>query len=85
MSGAFGAVIGGLLGGIFLDVMKRLFSDSGDYYYRFVPAWSLAFMLLASMMCFLVYREWKKLGGDKNYQSPIEDKFTGFHGSGSTS
>lgn len=85
MSGAFGAVIGGLLGGIFLDVMKRLFSDSGDYYYRFVPAWSLAFMLLASMMCFLVYREWKKLGGDKNYQSPIEDKFTGFHGSGSAS
>lgn len=85
MCGAFGAVIGGLLGGVFLDVLKRVFSDRGDYYYRFVPAWSLVFMLMASIMCYLVYREWQKLGGDKNYQSPIEDKFAGFHGSESSS
>jgi len=81
MCGAFGAVIGGLLGGVFLDVMKRLFSNNGDYYYRFVPAWSFFFMLLASGMCFLVYQEWKKLGGDENYTPPIEDKFANFHGS----
>lgn len=36
-------------------------------------------MILASMMCYLVFREWKRLGGDQNYQSPIEDKFTGFN------
>lgn len=79
MCGALGSVIGGLLAGVFLDVLKRVFSTSGEYYYRFVPVWSLAFMLLASTMCYLVYREWKKLGGDKNYQSPIADKFTGFN------
>ena len=85
MCSAFGAVIGGLLGGIFLDVMKRVFSTSGDYYYRFVPVWSLTFMLLASLMCYLAYLEWKKLAGDKNYKSPIEDKFTGFNITESTS
>lgn len=79
MCGAAGAIVGGLLAGLFLDLMKRLFSASGDYYYRFVPLWSLVFMLLASASCFLAYREWKRLGGDRSYQSPVADNFSSFH------
>lgn len=75
MCGAFGSVVGGLLAGAYLDVLKGIFADRGDYYYRFVPLWSFFFMALAALMMLFVYREWKKLGGDKNYQSPAEDKF----------
>lgn len=81
MCSALGSVVGGALAGVFLDVLKHMFSASGDYYYRFVPVWSLGFMVLAAGMCYLAFREWKKLGGDKGYRPPIVDKFAGFHGS----
>lgn len=78
MVGALVGLFTTALGGLFLDGMRRLFINHGDFYYRFIPAWSFVFgipMLGASL---LVYREWKRLGGD-NYHSPVEDKFANFH------
>lgn len=79
MSSAAGTVIGGAIAGGFLDVMSRIFSNSGDYYYRFVPVWAVFFTTLKVGSSLLVYWEWKKLGGDQNYQSPIKDRFSDFH------
>lgn len=81
MCSALGIMVAGALAGVFLDTLRKLFASSGDYYYRFVPVWSFFFMALAAVMTALIYREWKKLGGDKHYRPPIEDKFADFHAS----
>lgn len=81
MCGAFGAVVGSVLAGVFLDGLRRVFAADGDYYYRFVPVWTLGFSTIAAVVCFSIFREWKKLGGDKNYRPPIEDKFADFQAS----
>ncbi|MBE2202958.1 MAG: MFS transporter [Chthoniobacterales bacterium] len=81
MCGALGGIVAGVLAGAYLDTLKNIFSTSGDYYYRFVPVWSFFFMLLATFATFLIYREWKKLGGDTHYRPPIEDKFADYHDS----
>ncbi len=73
MCTALGTMLGGVLAGVFLDSMKSLFG-SGDYYYRFVPVWSVGFMLLALVALNLIFREWKKLGGDASYHPPAVGK-----------
>lgn len=78
MCASAGTMIGGLSAGWFLDSMKAVFPQ-GDFYYRFVPAWNVLFMFLALIATYLVFREWKKLGGDKDYHPPIADKFADFH------
>ena len=79
MCAALGAILAGVLAGVYLDFLKGIFAANGDYYYRFVPIWSFFFMALASLATLLIFREWKKLGGDKAYRPPIEDKFENFH------
>jgi len=69
MCGAVGIAIGGLLAGGFLDLMK-LFFEKSNYYYRFAPLWSLTFIALSGYVTILVFREWKRLGGDKSYEPP---------------
>lgn len=79
MVAAASTVIFGALAGLFLDMMRRVLIKYGDYYYRLVPAWTFFFALFMLGASFLLYREWKRLGGDKNYRPPIEDKFNDFH------
>lgn len=74
MCGALATIVGGLLAGIFLDTLKGAFAQ-GDYFYRFVPAWSVFFMAVTAVVTFLLYRQWKRMGGDDGYRSPIPDKF----------
>lgn len=74
MCSAVATMAGGVLAGSFLDLMKKQFSDH-DYYYRFVPVWNVFFMLLAIVAMIAVFREWKRLGGDKAYKSPVADSF----------
>ncbi len=42
----------------------------GDWHYRWFPVWTIIFQVLALISLFLLYREWKKLGGDENYVPP---------------
>lgn len=79
MCAALGGIFAGVLAGVYLDSLKAVFASAGDYYYRFVPVWSFVFMILATAATFLIFREWKKLGGDKAYKPPVEDKFSNFH------
>lgn len=76
MCAALGTMAGGLAAGGFLDLMKRFFAGRGDYYYRLVPAWSVVFMALAAGVTVLIYREWKKFGGDKDYHPPVKDGYS---------
>lgn len=69
MCGAVGAMVGGVLSGTFLDTLKHHFA-AHDFYYRFVPVWSIFFISLSGMMTFRVFREWKRLGGDESYTPP---------------
>ena len=71
MCGSLGAIVGGVLAGVFLDGMKGFF-PANDYYYRFIPIWSIGFMLAATGATVLIYREWKALGGDAGYTPPGE-------------
>lgn len=80
MCAALGVAVFGIFAGAYLDVLKRLFSHSEDYYFRFVPAWFFFFSVLGYGVTCLVFWEWKKLGG-KNYRPPIKDNFADFHDS----
>jgi len=60
------ALIAAPLAGVFLDVMKRAYPD-GDFAYRFIPAWSLLFGLVALFFLWWLYLEWKRLGDDKTF------------------
>ncbi|MFA5865424.1 MAG: MFS transporter [Phycisphaerae bacterium] len=66
---AAGSVIAGLLGGLFMDLMKRIYH--GDvFYYRFAPVWSVTFYAITLIFLLLLYREWKRCGGADNYTPP---------------
>jgi len=67
------AMINGVAAGGFADVMLwvgRKYHHSATYGYRLVPLWSVAFYQVAGFFMYMLYREWKKLGGLKNYQPP---------------
>lgn len=69
MSGALATIVGGMLSGLFLDFLKGRFGGS-DYYYRFVPAWTVFFIGLTAVVTCFILKEWKRLGGDRNFQPP---------------
>lgn len=56
-----GLAIGVLACGKFIDVVGS---------YRWIFAWFFAFSALGMVMMWMVYQDWKKLGGDENYQPP---------------
>lgn len=68
-------VIGSAAAGGFLDLMKAAHHGS-DYFYRYVPMWTLVFYVASLFATWLLYREWLKLGGDQ-YSPPGEDKSHG--------
>jgi maltose/moltooligosaccharide transporter len=78
----------GVIAGVYLDVMKWLYSDvfagaflnrmkwlyeNSDFGYRFIPVWQVAFMCFATWTLFLLHREWVRLGGKKHYRPPSAD------------
>jgi hypothetical protein len=65
--------LGGVLGGLYIDLMRHFFPDATwgkDFYYRFAPVWPLPFLILGMIFLILLYREWKKLGGEAHYVPP---------------
>lgn len=62
-------VIAGFAGGIFIDWMRRFFPEAvygKDYCYRMIPLWRVTFVGLALILLFMLFKEWKRLGGE-NY------------------
>jgi MFS family permease len=66
---------GGTLMGLFMDLLMKGSTflhvpALGDWGYRYLPLWGLAFHIPAVFIHWLLYREWKKLGGADNYKPP---------------
>jgi len=59
---------GGMLGSKLVDLLTRSSMLTDNYRYGFL--WSGAIHLLTFGAWVLVYREWKKLGGDEHYVAP---------------
>lgn len=62
-------LVGSPVAGIFLDVMKKVHHGS-NFGYRYIPAWTSLFSVLSLTCLYLVFREWKRLGGDKSFAPP---------------
>ena len=67
-------MVGGGLAGVFMDAMKIVCHGS-DYAYRFMPVWSCTFGFLGYVSFWLMYREWKRLGGEKSFTPPQVEAF----------
>lgn len=66
-----GAMVGGLLAGLFLDWIKGWFPADSLRAYRYVPVWQLVFAALTFVCSYHVYRYWKRLGGDTGFKPPL--------------
>ncbi len=62
-------VVAGVLSGLFIDVVKRIFNGS-DFAYRFIFIWLTVFSAISAIFMVLNYREWYRLGGDKHFHPP---------------
>ena len=62
-------IVGGLLAGTFMDLMKWIYH--GDtYYYRYAPLWAIVFQGIGLIFLFRLKHEWKKHGGPNHYVPP---------------
>ena len=65
-------IIGGIACGAFLDLMQK-WDPTPDSCYRFGSVWNLFFNAGCAFFLFLLYREWKRMGGMSGYQPPRPD------------
>jgi MFS family permease len=67
-----GGVLGAPIGGLFIDSMTRWLHDEHRAYF-FIPVWQIAFSIPSLILLALVYRSWKRYGGDDLYVPPIDE------------
>jgi hypothetical protein len=65
LCGVFAAAFVGWL----MDRLKAL-HGGGDYYLRYAFAWQILFQVAILVVLYLMYREWKKLGGKNGFKPP---------------
>jgi Na+/melibiose symporter-like transporter len=64
-------ILPGILGSLLAGwLMRTLEQHQGTYALRYSFAWSWLFQILALVCYWLLYREWKRLGGRKSYAPP---------------
>lgn len=62
-------IFGGVACGVFFDLTAKLNPDPA-YCYRFLPVWNFTFQAGSFVFTWLLYREWKKLGGKDRFVPP---------------
>ena len=62
-------MMGGVACGALLDLAKK-FNPNPDLCYRYVYVWNTFFQVGTMIFLFLVYSQWKRLGGFKSYRPP---------------
>jgi len=62
-------IVGGLVAGGLLDLMRRVHGGS-DYAYRYIPIWQVVFFSMSLLFFYRVYRQWKARGGMQGYVPP---------------
>ncbi len=70
-----GGILGGVLAGVLLDAMTP--SLGKDRVYLLIPLWQILFGIPAIALLYLLYRSWKRHGGDEAYVAPVVDTRTG--------
>lgn len=63
----FAGILGTLLAGKIMAILKDW---QGDYAWRYSFVWSFLFQMLNLFCYYLLYREWKRLGGAKGFKPP---------------
>ena len=65
-------------GGVF-DLLKAHYAAKGDanFAYLYASPWGIPWYLLATLFAFLLYREWGRNGGLKNYAAPASWEASG--------
>ncbi len=63
-----GMCAGGLIG-LWLDWMKA-HEGAPLFHYRFLPLWVICCYVLTVLFMLLLYKEWKRLGGENHYVAP---------------
>jgi hypothetical protein len=62
-------IVGGLVAGGLLDIMRRA-HGGGDFAYRYIPVWQVAFFSMSLFFFYRVYRQWRARGGMTGYTPP---------------
>ncbi|MCX6970327.1 MAG: MFS transporter [Verrucomicrobia bacterium] len=62
-------IVAGVVSGAWLDWLDLRISEP-LYHYRYLPIWVSTCLVLCLVFLILLYKEWKKHGGDKNYEPP---------------
>jgi maltose/moltooligosaccharide transporter len=65
---SFAAIVTGVAVGLFLDRLKDVVGEKTAYFC--LPLWSMVFYMLMLVCMILLYRSWKRQGGDDNYVPP---------------
>lgn len=66
---SLGIMAAGVISGVWLEWMKAR-ETVELFHYRYLPAWSALCILISLGFFLLLYREWKRLGGDQHYTAP---------------
>ncbi len=62
--------LAGLAVGVIMDCVSDFWPSGGTAYYRYIALWPLFFGIFQVVVAFMLYREWNRLGGYKNYSCP---------------
>jgi len=65
---AFAMIPGSVLAGMFISSMGKWY---GERRYTWMAGWQLMFQVIAAVFLILLYREWKRHGGNACYQPPL--------------
>ncbi len=61
-------IVSGAIGGLYIDGMRRVFPDAlygHDFCYRLIPVWQFVFAGLGLILLLMMFKEWRRLGGEK--------------------
>jgi maltose/moltooligosaccharide transporter len=64
-------IVMGFLSGFYLDLMKKFVGEKNAYFY--LPFWWFVFYGLMLFFSILLYRSWKRYGGDNDYVPPMPE------------
>lgn len=66
---SIGAILGGAMAGVFLDIITHWVGKKHAYFY--IPVWQFVFSLPSLWFLIMLYRSWKRHGGDAGYLPPM--------------
>ena len=73
LSGAVMNILGSVSVAWFMTSMRNWLPDDiwgKDFCYRMIPAWRMPFLCITMVCLWLLYREWKRQGGETHYKPP---------------